>query len=321
MEELNPTGRPSQGPAESEGPVPLGPGALLRQERHNRSMDIRQVADSTRLREHFIEAIERERWDELPPPVFVRGFIRSYARALGLNEQKVLDLYNRSVPAQPLEPQPLLKPKRATKGILVTLILTMGILAGSLLYVSQREQWTDRGGVPEEPLPPAGEVSREASPEPPEEVETAEPLPSLEEVPPEPVENSSQTEPAPSTGPETGEEESPPLPEMGALPPPPEQEPDPPEDPPEDVNPLEFEVEEETWVRIAVDGGPPKSFLFRPGSRPGWGEGAEFDLLIGNAGGINLIYEGKQLGKAGKSGEVIRLKLPRDLEQFERGEQ
>jgi cytoskeleton protein RodZ len=41
----------------------------------------------------LLEAIENEEWDLLPAPTLVKGFIRSYARVLGLDEERILDLY------------------------------------------------------------------------------------------------------------------------------------------------------------------------------------------------------------------------------------
>lgn len=296
----------------------LGPGSLLREERRNRSMDIRQVAEATRLREHIILAIEREKWDELPPPVFVKGFIRSYALALGLDEQRVLDLYNQVRPVQTAEPKPLLKPEKHRRGLLIILLLVLGILAGGLLYLWQGNQvsdWSSTSSESPEPvverskIPPRitdGDESEEALKPPPEE------------VPYEPEEPPPETVIVPQEGEDLVSEQGPLPAGMDSYPDPviPEQVPS------EEVNALEIEVHEKTWVQISIDGGEPKSFIFQPGSRPGWKDGREFDLLIGNAGGINVIYEGKTLLRdIGKPGEVVRLRLPQDLESRDRGEQ
>ena len=69
-----------------------GLGALLKAEREKRGLSHDQVVEITRLRRHFIEALENEDWNNLPSSVFVRGFIRSYARTLNLDEKKVFDL-------------------------------------------------------------------------------------------------------------------------------------------------------------------------------------------------------------------------------------
>ncbi|MFO7786068.1 MAG: RodZ domain-containing protein [Thermodesulfobacteriota bacterium] len=318
MEDLNRKSRSAGDRAETDGPEMMGPGSLLREERRNRSMDIRQVAEAIRLREHLIVAIEREKWDELPPPVFVRGFIRSYARALGLDEQPVLDLYNRVSPAQTVEPKPLLKPEKPGRGLLILLLLVMGILAGTLLYFWQGTQEPDQPSTPAGSPGPA--VERSKIPPRVTDGDEAEPerrVPSAE-GPYEPTDTPPGIADAP-------QEEPAPVPEQRPLPVVMEEFPPPPavqeQTPSEEVPALEIEVQERTWVQISIDGREPKAFTFRPGSRPEWKEGSEFDLLIGNAGGINIVFEGKTLHNIGKSGEVVRLRLPQDLESRDRGAQ
>jgi cytoskeleton protein RodZ len=55
----------------------LGLGATLRAEREKRGMSLDQVVSVTKLRKQMIDALENEEWGKLPPPVFVRGFIRT----------------------------------------------------------------------------------------------------------------------------------------------------------------------------------------------------------------------------------------------------
>ncbi len=317
MEELTHKNRPTEGRVKQDTPVMLGPGSLLREERRNRSMDIRQVAEATRLREHTIIAIEREKWDELPPPVFVKGFIRSYARALGVDGQRVVDLYNRVTPAQSVEPKPLLKPEKHRQGLLIILLLIMGILAGTLLYLWQGDIMVRRPGTPAESQEPT--VTRSKIPPRITDVDEA-----GENLPPPPAKEPSEPEEIPPEMISTPQERPDFVPEQMPMPAGMDSHPAwaTREQPPsEEVRTLEIEVHEKTWVRISIDGGEPQAFIFQPGSRPGWKDGSEFDLLIGNAGGINIIYEGKTLSNIGKSGEVIRLRLPQDLESRDRGEQ
>ena len=83
--------------AEAESQKELGVGALLKNEREKRSLNYGQLESMTMLRSYILEALEHEEWDKLPQPVFVRGFLKSYARAIGLDEQKVMDLYESGV--------------------------------------------------------------------------------------------------------------------------------------------------------------------------------------------------------------------------------
>jgi hypothetical protein len=63
----------------------------LRSTRERRGITVEQVAQDTRISLRFIEALEEEQFDELPAPVYVRGFLRSYANYLKLDPQPLLD--------------------------------------------------------------------------------------------------------------------------------------------------------------------------------------------------------------------------------------
>ena len=72
-------------------------GALLKKERENKGLSHAQVSQQTRVRSRFLEAIENEEWDLLPASALVKGFIRSYARALALDEERIIELYGEEV--------------------------------------------------------------------------------------------------------------------------------------------------------------------------------------------------------------------------------
>ena len=69
-------------------------GEHLKREREMRGVSIAEVAAATRISTRFLEAIESERWDSLPGGVFNRGFIRSIARYLGLDEDSMVAEYS-----------------------------------------------------------------------------------------------------------------------------------------------------------------------------------------------------------------------------------
>ena len=65
-------------------------GHYLRKERERRNISLKEVARNTRVREYFLRAMEEDRYDLLPAATFVKGFLHSYARHLGLNPDEVL---------------------------------------------------------------------------------------------------------------------------------------------------------------------------------------------------------------------------------------
>lgn len=68
-------------------------GQLLRGARERRGLSIADVAKKTRIADRWITAIEEGRLDELPAPVFAIGYIRSYARTVGLEPGEIVERF------------------------------------------------------------------------------------------------------------------------------------------------------------------------------------------------------------------------------------
>ena len=73
-------------------PTP-GSGAELRETRQRLNLAVETIAEKTKIRRAYLQAIEEERFGDLPAAVFVRGFLREYARCLGLPGDEVTGLY------------------------------------------------------------------------------------------------------------------------------------------------------------------------------------------------------------------------------------
>jgi len=69
-------------------------GEELKREREIRGISLKEIADETKISKRFLEAIERNDHKTLPAPVFTRGFVRQYARYLGLNTEEMVNRYN-----------------------------------------------------------------------------------------------------------------------------------------------------------------------------------------------------------------------------------
>lgn len=69
-------------------------GEELRREREIRGISLKEIADATKISKRFLEAIERNDHRTLPAPVFTRGFVREYARYVGLNAEEMVNRYN-----------------------------------------------------------------------------------------------------------------------------------------------------------------------------------------------------------------------------------
>lgn len=67
-------------------------GTLLKEEREKRKVSLSDIARATKLSVSSLQLMEAGNLDDLPPDVFVRGFIRSYARTLGISSNEPLEL-------------------------------------------------------------------------------------------------------------------------------------------------------------------------------------------------------------------------------------
>lgn len=69
-------------------------GTILKEARLHRRIDLVVAEQDTKIRSKYLAALETEDFDVLPGPVFVRGFLRTYTRYLGLDPQTFIDEYN-----------------------------------------------------------------------------------------------------------------------------------------------------------------------------------------------------------------------------------
>jgi transcriptional regulator with XRE-family HTH domain len=68
-------------------------GEEMRKEREIRSISLKEIADATKISKRYLEAIEKDDYKVLPAAVFTRGFVREYARYLGLNPDEAVNRY------------------------------------------------------------------------------------------------------------------------------------------------------------------------------------------------------------------------------------
>jgi hypothetical protein len=131
------SGRPS------EPPKPLDSarlGETLRVAREAKGVTLSQAEAVTRVRGKYLRALEEADWGSLPEPLYVKGFLRSYARYLGLDPLNVIAQYDRlsSVPRTKPVVRPAVSPLRlganAWTGLVIGLIV-FGAFAVGLIYL------------------------------------------------------------------------------------------------------------------------------------------------------------------------------------------
>ena len=181
-------------------PQPSSPlqsaGVVLSNERIKRGISIQEVADQIKLSRKQIEAIEADAYDRLPGPTFARGFVRNYARFLGLDPVPLLAWMDQNLPSTavaahpepvaPVEPQPEM-PQRPAPG---SSKRGSGRLIGGLVLLAAigAAGWALFGAIRQPSMPQAALVPSEATTE-------AEPAPPTEEAA-DPQVEAAVTEPA-----------------------------------------------------------------------------------------------------------------------------
>ena len=76
----------------------MTPGAFLAAKRGERGLSLEQAASATRIRPEFLSALEADEPELLPAPVYARGYLRTYARYLGLDEESLVARLHQPAP-------------------------------------------------------------------------------------------------------------------------------------------------------------------------------------------------------------------------------
>ncbi|MHB0776252.1 RodZ domain-containing protein [Halomonas sp. WWR20] len=123
------------------------PGAMLKRERERQGLALDTVSEQLNLRPAVVAGLEQDRYDQVPVVAYRRGYLRAYARLLGIDERPVVEAYNTlhgrgdgerraTSTVQPARP-----PSRLGAWIfkLVTLLVILGLIALTLLWWQSRE--------------------------------------------------------------------------------------------------------------------------------------------------------------------------------------
>ena len=232
-------------------------GKYLKREREAKNVSLIEVAKGTKVREHFLRALEDDQYHLLPSPTYAKGFLLSYARFLGLDVAKVLERYEgpgKKTPVAPPETVHEVKvPRKAAHLWVIGGIVAVSLTLAYLFYPSR---WRT------EPVPPEPEA---------EKAGLTAPAPSVAGV----------TSAAPVIG------------ATEAL----------------EVKPfsLLLRAVERTWISVKVDDLPEQEMTLNPGEeviRQGRGR---IHLIVGNAGGLDLVHNGTRMDRFGKPGDVVIL--------------
>jgi cytoskeleton protein RodZ len=273
-------------------------GDRLRQEREKRGITLNEISESTKISRRRLEALENEEFDLLPGGVFNRGFVRSYARHIGIDPEQAVAEYlaashEQSAPEDqfPLDVQedrsrngtPVLNPRRSWKPVVFAVLVLVAVVAGWTM-------WTHRNPVRQA-------VSKATVT--PVEAATA-PGPRSSSVP---EVKSPQTGTANATpaGPKASSSGAAPGPQQAAVN---KQAP-----PRLRSNTLAIVARADSWVSIIADGKTVMEGVLDANQERSVKFENNLVLRTGNAGGLEVSYNGKPLGPLGAENQVRTLQF------------
>jgi cytoskeleton protein RodZ len=167
-------------------------GATFKKARESRGISLDEIAHETRISTRFLAAIENEEFHVLPGGVFNRGFVRSFAEAVGLDADQAVADYERlsSVP-QPTDviASATQGPPRSTRNLYPVAIAVLAVAVGIFYFVTRESAPTIESSkspkvaatgqsapaqqaVTAPESPPKGAPADSVKPEPPPSVKT-----------------------------------------------------------------------------------------------------------------------------------------------------
>ncbi|WP_086480933.1 RodZ domain-containing protein [Oceanospirillum sanctuarii] len=128
------------------------PGEQLKKGRERMQLSTREVSEQLNLKHSFVQMIEDDNYSALPGATFVRGYLRAYAKLVGVDAEALVDAYNANFNEEPkpeerYKPVETIKPQRSFSDPLIkytTLAVVAALIALSIMW------WQSRNGA--EPL-------------------------------------------------------------------------------------------------------------------------------------------------------------------------
>lgn len=179
--------------------ITSGPGEHLRRRRESMGLTHADVAAHLNLRISIIEAIEENNYKHVPKLVFARGYLRAYAKLLGLPGNEIIEAFNKleypenpsELPASPLragQKKPLKKEHSLIPWIALVILIVIFAIVGfwkpitSILTLPQSSSETTTSQVVKEQSTPAPEtVQQESKPKESSPEESSAALPDLDQ--------------------------------------------------------------------------------------------------------------------------------------------
>ena len=311
----------------SEEIIPMaGFGENLRREREMRGVSLEEISIATKISIRFLQAIENEELSKLPGGIFTRSFVRTYARYLGLDEERVLadcQLAGQQKPEVDIRriTANRARPNGSASRTRIIALLVAGVLlaSGYALFRYSRRIMEQQSSTPMV-IPPSTTAGGTNPPTITSPVTNPPPsaAPVQPSAPAQPENNPSlsATSGSPTAGAATAPgtlEGGPPSP--GAKANPPNQSATSAATSAVEAHTdlvLQVAATERTWVAVDADGKTVLQKVLNPNEVENLKAHDSFDVTIGHAQGVVLTLNGETLKPLGRHGEVKSIHLTRD---------
>jgi len=247
-------------------------GQKLRQARESKGLTVQQVAAQTKISSRYLQAIEADDPKSLPGAFFYKSFVQQYANSLGVPMEELRWELDRVVPPpeRTIEEEKTLAPESPSRHYLKPEPVTsrmgfrIGLLVVMLVACSAVYALWDRM----QRMPAAEATTKPAA---------SSPAPSTQKPPePKPAEVQTLAPPAPSAAPAA-------TPTAGTL---------------------VVAATEPAWCQVKVDGKVAYVGVVQPNETKNFDHFETASLLVGNAGGLTVTFNGKPVGEIGPRGQV-----------------
>lgn len=307
----------------NDQPIDFGP--YLQSQRRAKGMALEAVARKTKISLSCLRQIESEDWDQLPSPIFVKGFVRAFAEAVDADVHDALARFaaNHAMQVRVAQSQQPIEKPTGFWGRIALAALLLALLIGGTLYVTRQLERaapplaSEDSATAEQALPSANENSQDVQAE---DASVSPPAPTTSSAPPaieaplpgSPLSDTKKDQtvvipaPSPAESPAVGTQmpaaPADPLPAQEAVVQP----------PPASTAALVLEITavETTWVSVTQDERPAREMILRSGDTVTLKAETGYTLIIGNAGGVRLRLDDQPVSVPGRSGQVARLRLP-----------
>jgi cytoskeleton protein RodZ len=235
-------------------------GRYLQGMRLEKQIGLEQISEETRIAIRNLQAIEKEDLEMLPDEVFVKGFLRAYARAIGADGDEAVRLYQARLNMKAkLASVGSFTPKSSLllwRNLILSLAAVMAVIVLTLYITPYLQKQT--------PVHSSGDGRTE------DEHDKA----AIRQNPPT----------------SSAEKSTPPV--------------------SREILALNIRAVEDTWIKVIIDNHDAEEYNLKSGEELKMEAAAGYNLLIGNAGGLKLTFNGEPIKISGKAGEVVNIQLP-----------